>query len=116
MRARRRASTCTTSNLNTCLKRREASADGAFVIELHRIHGNGSIVVNADLIETIEATPDTVVTLVTKRRFIVEDPVDDIIARIIAYRSEIVRDIGHREDSNVGTRVVRATHNEEHAA
>jgi flagellar protein FlbD len=105
------------SNVTQPLKRWDASADGAFVIELHRIHGNGSIVVNADLIETIEATPDTVVTLVTKRRFIVEDPVEDIIARIITYRSAIAGQIGiNGQDSTAGARVVQAIKDEEQAA
>ncbi|MCW2961070.1 MAG: flagellar FlbD family protein [Thermoleophilia bacterium] len=106
------------SNVTNPLKRCNTNADGALVIELHRIHGNGSIVVNADLIETIEATPDTVVTLVTKRRFIVEDPVDDIIARVIAYRSAIAGTIGvhGQDDVSAGARVVRAIKDEEQAA
>ncbi|MEO6866515.1 MAG: flagellar FlbD family protein [Gaiellales bacterium] len=59
------------------------------MIKLHRLHGNGAIVVNADLIETIEATPDTVVTLVTKRRFVVEDSVAEVIELVLDFRARI---------------------------
>ena len=66
--------------------------------------------VNADLIETIEATPDTVVTLVTKRRFIVEDPVEDVIRRVVEYRGSIAANAATpNDDTTVGTRVVLAT-------
>lgn len=56
------------------------------MIRLSRLHGNGSIVVNADLIETIEACPDTTIMLTTKRRFVVVESVNDVIDRIIEYR------------------------------
>ncbi|MEB3237721.1 MAG: flagellar FlbD family protein [Candidatus Sericytochromatia bacterium] len=44
------------------------------------------IVVNADLVESLEATPDTVVTLTTDRKYVVRESVDELIERIIAYR------------------------------
>ena len=43
------------------------------MIHLSRLHGAGSIVVNADLIESIEACPDTTITLLTKRKLVVAD-------------------------------------------
>ena len=98
------------------LKRPGAHADGALVIELHRIHGAGTIVVNADLVESIEATPDTVVTLVTKRRFIVADSVEDIVARTIAYRAAIARGAYANEDSTVGQRAALVIAEQEQAA
>ena len=53
---------------------------------------NGSeIVVNADLLETIEATPDTVLTLVDGTRYVVEEHPSEIIRRIQAYRSALLR-------------------------
>lgn len=77
--------------MNRPLKRAWRGADARCVIHLHRIQGNGTFVVNADLIETIEATPDTVVTMVTKRRFVVADPVESVIDRVVAYRASIAR-------------------------
>ena len=100
------------------LKDRAPGADARFVIELHRLHGNGTIVVNADLIESLEATPDTVVTLVNRRRLVVEDPIADVIERIVAYRAKVAQAIGASEDHAVGARIVAAVqhHDEEQAA
>lgn len=56
------------------------------MIKLNRLHGAGELVVNADLIETVEAHPDTTVTLLTKRRFVVQEPVDVVIDRIVEFR------------------------------
>lgn len=59
------------------------------MIHLSRLHGAGSIVINADLIETIEACPDTTITLMTKRKFVVADSLDDVVDRIVAYRRRV---------------------------
>jgi flagellar protein FlbD len=98
------------------LKRRDPRADARPVIELHRIHGNGTFVVNADLIETIEACPDTIVTLVTKRRFVVEDAVQDVIDRVIAYRSRCNTAIAAQSDHASGARGAWLASDEEQAA
>ncbi len=47
------------------------------------------IVINADLIETLESTPDTVVTLVTSRKILVRESVEDVIQRVVAYRKAV---------------------------
>ncbi len=43
-------------------------------------------VVNADLIETVEATPDTVITLTTERKYVVRESVEEILSRVISYK------------------------------
>lgn len=58
------------------------------MIKLKLIQGS-EIVVNSDLIEYIEATPDTIISLSTGRKIIVQDTVDDIIDKIVAFRSRI---------------------------
>lgn len=58
------------------------------MIKLHRFDGS-SFVLNADLIEAVEATPDTVVRLHTGKVFVVTDPVDAIVDAVIAYRRAI---------------------------
>ncbi len=45
--------------------------------------------INADLIETIEATPDTVITLVNGHRYVVEEPVDKVVDLIVSYHKRI---------------------------
>ncbi len=47
------------------------------------------IFVNPHLIETIEATPDSVITLTTGKKLIVKEKVPEIINRIVRYRQMI---------------------------
>ena len=46
----------------------------------------GDFVLNAEIIETIEETPDTVVTLVNGKKLIVDAPMDEVVRRVMAYR------------------------------
>ncbi len=45
--------------------------------------------VNADLIESVETTPDTVITLVSGNKLIVRDTMDQIEDRIITFKRKI---------------------------
>ena len=45
--------------------------------------------INSELIETIEATPDTVITLIDGKKYIVTESPDIILEKIIAFRSKI---------------------------
>ncbi len=47
-------------------------------------------VLNANRIETIEARPDTVITVVDGKHFVVKESVDDIVARVIAYQKTLL--------------------------
>jgi flagellar protein FlbD len=55
------------------------------MIALLRLN-NQQIMVNADLIETLESTPDTVVTLTSGNKLIVRDHPDEIRDKIVAYK------------------------------
>lgn len=61
------------------------SCGGDEVIELTRLNGE-ALVMNAELIETIEATPDTVITLTTGKKLIVLEHLDEVVRRVLAYR------------------------------
>jgi flagellar protein FlbD len=51
---------------------------------------NGSkLFINAELIQTVEATPDTVITLTTKVIVLVKETPEEIVSRMIAYQREI---------------------------
>jgi len=53
---------------------------------------NGSpIHINAELIETIAATPDTVITLTNGTKLIVEEPVERVVEEVIRYHRLINR-------------------------
>lgn len=46
-----------------------------------------TLIVNPDVIETIEATPDTVITLVTGKKFLVVESVDEIMEKVLQYKN-----------------------------
>jgi len=54
------------------------------MIELTRLN-NEKIVVNADLIEFLERTPDTLVTTSTGKKLMVKETIDEVIEKVIAY-------------------------------
>jgi flagellar protein FlbD len=58
------------------------------MIALRRLN-NQSVMVNADLIETLEANPDTVVTLTSGNKLLVRDTMEEVQAKIIAFKREI---------------------------
>ncbi|TCL66549.1 flagellar protein FlbD [Hydrogenispora ethanolica] len=60
------------------------------MIKITRLNGQ-EITVNPHLIETIEATPDTVIALTTGKKFVVTDSVAEITEKIIEYRKTIHR-------------------------
>jgi len=49
------------------------------------------LVVNAELIEFIEATPDTIVTLTTGRKVVVREKVEDVIESVLAYKRSFMQ-------------------------
>ena len=59
------------------------------MILVHRLRGD-AVWLNPDLIESVEATPDTVVTLVDGRRAVISDGVDDVIDRILTFRASVL--------------------------
>ena len=46
----------------------------------------GEFILNAEVIQTIEETPDTVITLMNEKKFIVDEPVDEVVRRVMKYR------------------------------
>ena len=54
-----------------------------------RLHG-GAVAVNCDLIERVEAAPDTVVTLVDGGRYVVRETVAEIVDKVRAFRAAVV--------------------------
>ena len=59
------------------------------MIAVHRLGGE-PIFLNADLLESIEATPDTVITLVDGRRIVVADSPEEIAERIVEFRASVL--------------------------
>ncbi len=60
------------------------------MIQVTRLNAR-TVVINSDLIEQIESTPDTVLTLTTGRSLIVCETVDEVIERIKDFRAGVAR-------------------------
>ncbi|MCT4618618.1 MAG: flagellar FlbD family protein [Marinisporobacter sp.] len=58
------------------------------MIKVTKLNGK-EYVVNSDLIEFIESTPDTVITLTTGKKIIILESVDQTIKKIIKYKQSI---------------------------
>jgi flagellar protein FlbD len=58
------------------------------MIELTRLNGK-DLVVNAELIELIERTPDTILTLTTGRKIMVKESVEEVVKKVKEYIKEI---------------------------
>jgi flagellar protein FlbD len=54
------------------------------MIQVTRLNGS-RVVVNALLIEMVEATPDTVITLTTGNKLVVRESVQDVIGLVTDY-------------------------------
>jgi len=55
---------------------------------------HASVVLNCELIEHIETTPDTVISLTTGEKLMVLESADEIVDRVVQYRRSIQAGIG----------------------
>jgi len=55
------------------------------MIKLTRLNQN-EVVINAEMIEFVEAIPDTIVTLVSGKKIMVTESVDTVIGRVVEYK------------------------------
>ncbi len=58
------------------------------MIEVHRLNGK-DIIINSDLIEIIESTPDTTITFTTGKILIVQESIEEIRASVIEYKRKL---------------------------
>lgn len=58
------------------------------MIRLTRLN-SAPIVVNSDLIEHVDITPDTVIVMTTGQVFRVRESADEVIARVVQFRQRI---------------------------
>jgi len=62
---------------------------GNDMISLTRINDT-SIVLNAELIEFVEANPDTIVSLSNGHKYLVKDTVDKVVEKVKEYKRSIL--------------------------
>ncbi len=56
------------------------------MIKVTRLN-NDTLVVNADLIEFLEATPETIICLTTGKKVMVRETIDQIIERVAEFKA-----------------------------
>jgi flagellar protein FlbD len=84
------------------------------LIVLRRLGGQ-LIALNPDLIERVEATPDTVVTLVDEKKFLIEEELEEVLRLIVDYRAYVIarsRDIAVEDYDPSGRPVLHVVPNE----
>ncbi len=59
------------------------------MITLTRLSGT-VFALNCDLIERIDATPDTVITLVDGKKYVVVEPLEEVLVAVRRHRGEVL--------------------------
>lgn len=59
------------------------------MIRLTRLN-KSNFVLNCELIETVESTPDTVITTVNGKKIVVTESIDEIVEKVIKYKKNVL--------------------------
>lgn len=60
------------------------------MIKLTRLNEE-QFVLNAELIKTVEESPNTVITLTTNNKYIVKESADEVVEAVVEYKKSIFR-------------------------
>lgn len=58
------------------------------MIVVTRLDGS-ELTINCELLESVEHTPDTVISLVNNHKLVVRESVEEIVDRVVAYRQKV---------------------------
>jgi flagellar protein FlbD len=67
----------------------QSALRGPIMIKLTRLNRK-LLIVNSDLIEYVEVTPDTVITLTSGHKLVVLETAEEIVERVIAFRKSLL--------------------------
>ena len=67
---------------------------------------NAPLILNSDLIEHIDATPDTVIALVSGQKYMVQETAQEVVERVVAFRQSLLGGQQHRPTLVPGGRFV----------
>ncbi|HWZ13068.1 MAG TPA: flagellar FlbD family protein [Acidobacteriaceae bacterium] len=70
------------------------------MIQLTRLNGN-PLTVNCDLIKYAEASPDTMLTLLTGEKVVVRESCEEVIARAIQFRARVLSGLATADAASV---------------
>jgi flagellar protein FlbD len=59
------------------------------VTRLNKKQQKETFMLNCELIETVEELPDTTIKLLNGNRYVVEEPIGDVISKVIAFKRSI---------------------------
>lgn len=62
---------------------------GSIMIKLTRLN-HKLLIVNSDLIEHVEVTPDTVITLTSGHKFVILESAEEVVERVVAFRRSLL--------------------------
>jgi flagellar protein FlbD len=82
------------------------------VIRLTRLN-QVPLVVNSDLIEHVEMTPDTVIALTTGQKILVRETADEVIERVVDFRRAVLLGLPACQCQTAGLRAVAPTARQE---
>ena len=68
------------------------------MIRLNKLNGE-VFILNCELVETIQATPDTTIRLTTGNIYIVQQSVDDIIEATVQYKQGLFENMLRRDEA-----------------
>lgn len=71
------------------------------MIRVHRLKGE-PFFINADLVESIETTPDTVLRLVDGRRAMVAETPEEVVQLMVDFRASVLRAADHARGQDGG--------------
>lgn len=71
------------------------------MIRVTRLDGR-ALVINSDLIEFVEATPDTLISLTTGKKIIVREGEEQVIRKVAAFRRMCGVAVESRDQQGVG--------------
>jgi flagellar protein FlbD len=58
------------------------------MIQLTRLN-NSKLTINSDLIKFVEQSPDTVITLLNGEKILVQEPLEEIVKRVVEFRRRV---------------------------
>ena len=59
------------------------------MIRVHKLDGR-ELLLNAELVESIEARPDSIITLSTNKKIVVRESLDELEELIVDYRKKVL--------------------------
>ncbi len=59
------------------------------MIKVTRLN-NSELWINAEMIEFVEATPDTVISMISRSKIVVKEPPEAIVEAVVEYRQRVL--------------------------